>query len=64
METAIFAPFLPIEAEAKGIRQEWVGLLMGVQACTYIVACYVAGKSLKLVGRRLALALSFFLLAC
>ena len=37
---------------------------MGVQACTYIVACYVAGKSLKLIGRRLALALSFFLLTC
>ena len=55
---------MPVEAKAKGIGTEWVGLLMGVQASTYIVACYLSGKSLRLIGRRLALALSFFLLTC
>ena len=37
---------------------------MGTQACTYILACYLSGKSLKLIGRKLALTLSFFLLTC
>ena len=58
------APFLPVEAKAKGIGLDWIGLLMGVRACTYIVACYVTGKSLKLVGRKLALVFSLFLLTC
>ena len=42
----LFAPFLPVEAEAKGIGPDWIGLLMGVRACTFIVASYVVGKSL------------------
>lgn len=62
--TSIFAPFLPLEAKAKEISPMWVGLLMATQSITYILSSYIAGKCLKRIGRRVALALGFFLLIC
>lgn len=37
---------------------------MGTQSLTYIFASYFAGKFLKVIGRRSALAFGFFLLTC
>lgn len=62
--TSIFAPFLPVEARAKDISTVWVGLLMGTQSIVYIFAAYFSGKFLKVIGRRMGLALGFFLLIC
>ena len=59
---SIFAPFLPIEAQAKNISTVWVGLLMGTHSIAYILASYLTGKFLKVIGRRVGLVLSFFLL--
>ena len=42
----------------------WVGSLMGMQSVMYIISSYLAGKFLKIIGRRLALAVGFFLLIC
>ena len=60
--TSIFAPFLPIEAKEKSIELMWIGVLMGTQSFTYIFASLFAGKFLKVIGRRFALAFGFFLL--
>ena len=64
ISTALFAPFLPTEARSKGVDTIYVGILMGTYGAMYIFSCFMALKVLKIIGRRIALAIGFFLLIC
>ena len=49
------APFYPLLAIEKGITVFYVGLVLGSNAVTYMLACYFGGENLHRIGRECAI---------
>ena len=55
-------PFFPIEAANKGVSEQMLGFIIGMNPFFYIGASFLMGKHLQKLGRKRALQLGLMLI--